>query len=380
MAIVPKQCLSSVFVRNMVFPYLRVWKSSNIDSIDCFTNELVEKQSSQWKIQVEKRLQEEMKFMKNHQRITVEKARRKLETHLEIDVRNLDECQLRHLCAIAMEQQNSKELSFLLGESTKWRSNLSEETLIHVLEFAAESANRDVMEDLREFCRKIQPEFLLKKQDFVLSEIRILWKEGNIYKALDMIRDVYQKLLPENLPEAHRILRIFAKETVGQKSEGVLVALIKVADDISTRSGDNFALGILWRDCFFSHWFSDQKIALELFRNHSAVREFVRKQVKTIVFRLLLKHRLETVYRLIELLLDPAVDMKPSCKDVFMLLFDYQYWRHNSAGCSEILQSSVNLGIPLDSEYERKLVVLLLKPRTIITSRNKAVPVVKYRF
>ncbi|XP_059613680.1 uncharacterized protein LOC132259886 isoform X2 [Phlebotomus argentipes] len=352
MAFVPKQCLTSALVRSMVFPYLRVWKSSHVDQIDCFTNEL-----------------EEIKCLKNNQKVTVR------HTQLEINVRNLDECQLKQLFEATIEQDNAKDFDVLLQEVINWRRSYLEDTLSDILEMIIVLENRNFFEKLRDFCEKTHPEV------FTMQEVRLLWKEGNTDKALEMLRKVYEEITPNRLTEARRIIRTFSRETVGKKSEAVLVSLIKLAEEISSLSGDCFPLNTLWHDCFFSRFFSDQQIGIKLFREHCSIQNFLQQRLKIIVFKLLQKHRLETVYRLIELLLDPSVDMKASCRDVLLLLFDYQFWRHNSAGCLEIIQCSGDLGIPLGPDYDKKLVMLLMTPRkTVVPPRDKAVSSIRYKF
>ncbi|GAB0100774.1 uncharacterized protein DMENIID0001_168610 [Sergentomyia squamirostris] len=373
MANVPKQCLTSVLVRVMVFPYLRAWKSSNIDSIDCFTNELVEKRNSLYKSQMKKYLQDEVKAVKASRKFSMEAVRKNPENYLEIDVRNLQNLLEKSL------EQDDKQFQLLLQEAVTWKRDFVQDILLDILDKATEAGKWNVLEKLREICAETHPEFLTKYQGFILNEIRILWQEGNAERSLDKLSKVYKDLLPWNQSEAHRILRLFSRETVGQKSEAILVSLIRVSEGISA-CGDHFPLEILWRDCFFSRWFSDQEIAGKLFRKHPEIQDFVRKEVKIMVFRLLLKHRLETVYRLIELLLNCDVDMKSSCKDVLMLLFDYQYWRHNASGCSEIFQSSIDLEIPLGADYEKKLVILFLKPRKVVTRPEKPAPTIEYKF
>uniref|UniRef100_A0A1B0CBW3 Uncharacterized protein n=1 Tax=Lutzomyia longipalpis TaxID=7200 RepID=A0A1B0CBW3_LUTLO len=367
-------------VRNVVYPYLRALKSSNVDSIDCFTNELVEKRNFQWKNNVERYLQDEEKYSRVNQKTPVEMARSHSRNHLENNVRKMDECQMRNHIELAIEEQHPATIQALLDESLDLGISLSGESVKDILEFAARAGNRDIIEKMRYFCAKTQPELLLKAQRFILYEIRIIWKEGNTERAMKKLRKTYPSIMAWNPVEVHRILRIFSRETVGQKSEGVLLNFIKLAEFISTDFDDHFALEIIWRDCFFSRWFSDQEVAVKLFCQQPPIQKFVEQQSKLIAFKLLIKHRTETVYRLIELLLDAQVNMKATCREVLMVLFDYQYWRNNSTGCSEIIQSSDELGIPLGPEYEKKLVILLLKPRPIVTTKKQPAPTVEYKF
>lgn len=212
-----------------------------------------------------------------------------------------------------------------------------------------------------------------------LLKARLFWAQGNIDKALAALEDIHEMTHPEDVQiklYTRNMLHDLVQEALQVKSEAVLLKTCSTIEKLNELA----VLENLWQSLFLSHWFSDQQLAKSLFGRHESLRRRFAGQKNYFTFLLLKEHNLDAVYRLIELLL--AHNMQFECKNVLGLLFDYQcrrlicqfslllifllaVWRRDLRSCSEIIQTSIGLGLELETDpnYGKKLIRLMLSSK-----------------
>ncbi|EAT33101.1 AAEL014641-PA [Aedes aegypti] len=173
---------------------------------------------------------------------------------------------------------------------------------------------------------------------------------------------MFKKALAECTSESKAVIdRLLVKivdETIGKKSEAVLLAVIEMGEFCLNELKDEFLIGYVWERSFLSQWFSDQEAARKLFDKHERLRLEIAKRVNNLCFSCMQEFNTEPLYRLTELFLKH--NMSTQCRPILISLFEYEYWRRNLRACSEIMQNSIDLDIPLPEACNQKLLDLLL--------------------
>lgn len=314
--------LSKQFLwRHIVITYLQNVKYS--DAIEDFTSELVNKRKLKWapsqvanSAQVPK---QEILLIKKTTKQLLKEINSIYDSVLNVDLRKLPDKHINNLFLSAIAEKNHQDVNFLANECMKWSRSPSRSVCLEILGFFEELKQHENLEKFYDFCIAFDDcPFLLQ-----LFRVKYLWSEGNTDKALkllDEIHDVARHALDQkdDLIACKGLFLTLIDDAVGTKSEAVLLKLIHLIETLE----DVALLEQVWNKLFTSQWFSDQQLALNLFRRHSSLRIQLSMQTNYITFLLLKDHNVDAVYRLVELLL--SHDMMHECQKVLGLLFDYQ--------------------------------------------------------
>lgn len=304
-----------LILRQLVVSFLQ--KVEYSDAIENFTSELINKSQLKWS-------PAKTKIVPNGDLLLVRKTTKQLlkeinsvyDSVLCVDVRKLQQDQLSTLFINAIAAESRQDVNFLANECMRWSILPQRQVTIEVLEFFEKTKQLENLEKYFEFCLSLDnAPFLLK-----LFKVRFYWSEGNTDKALtllDELHNVASKAKNEQGDCKDLFLHLI-NDAVGKKSEAVLLKLIHLIETLE----DMTILEQAWTALFNSEWFSDQQLAMGLFRRHGNLRLRVSVQINYITFLSLREHNIDAVYRLVELLL--SHEMMHECQKVLGLLFDYQ--------------------------------------------------------
>lgn len=166
--------------------------------------------------------------------------------------------------------------------------------------------------------------------------------------------------------------------------EHVVEHIVSNAEYINSKYQDPILIIFVWSDCFFSELFRNQRKAEDLFTAYDAIPKAVTKQISAIALQLICTHNIDAIHRLIEVLLKKDDAHKIEVNVLLLRLFDYhcEYcviltrfkgkisilnflslsdWRHDLKACSEVMNTCLQLQMPISNVQNQKLLNLLLK-------------------
>ncbi|XP_058829425.1 uncharacterized protein LOC131688862 [Topomyia yanbarensis] len=353
-------------------------KSTNVDVIDSFISELVENKALKWKV-INDNKQQSIHPRKNFESREADPVRNSSHFRLTqiyddltanpivINIDSLEQHHVDNLVETAIKEGNKKDVVLLFDQMNEYRKIPSQAVLNMMLEFLANNSDRLKLKQLIDLCREVTPSFVTSSSNLVHYNGLLLWKSGNSFQSLTCFKEALTNCTSETKVIINRLLMEIVDETIGKKSEAVLLAVIEMGEFCMQELKDEFLLCYSWEKSFRSQWYSDQEVAKQLFDKHSQLREAISRRLVKICFEYLQEFKIEQVYQLMELFLKH--EMLPQCRQVLIRLFEYQYWRRDLRACSEIMQNSIELDIPLPDQCNRKLLNLLLgdvclKPRS----------------
>lgn len=302
-------------------------KSTRIDAIDSFTNDLVKSKKEKW---------ENVKlFQEIHLKVAEKFSSAKIIPTKNIVKNNIKEFNDDNNDIITIEQLNSNQIdNFLLILINNKEYDKLFQTLEKCLEFNKKITQPIVMhiiesidneKDHKSFIKILLELIKINKSAIDIQYQNIIaqyfWREGYARKSLDLLEDSYKKSSILNRSKIRKIFRLIIQDTVNSKGEAVLLSVIKLSEDINDKYDDVFIIAYVWQTCFRSKWFSDQNIALDLFNKHKTLQELVTSKTSTICSSLLYEHNIEAVHRLIELFL--RRNLKSESEVVLICLFEY---------------------------------------------------------
>lgn len=321
-------------------------KSTTADSIDSFTNDLVVRKSLKWQI-----LQQKIAPMPSSQPIkpiptaiiTVpnetlshqfrSKAQKLIseisslsDVDLCIEFDTLTQYHIDHLLLSALFDEKKKNFYAIIDQCILFKKGPSERVAFDVLRYLSDRGDLMYTKLFIELCSQTLPSVYKENFQFDHLLAKCMWKQGNADGGLRLLACVYVKVTAlkdsQILVLIRQIFQEIVEETVGKKSEAVLVAVTSVATELSESFNEHQVLAYVWKSCFLSGWFCDQQQAVLLFEVHAPIRAIVGDSVSMTAYKLLQNHNTDAVYRLIELLL--KFDMKNECKICLGFLFEYQ--------------------------------------------------------
>lgn len=353
-------------------------KSTNVDAIDSFISELVENKTLKWKVLNNKNRVPQRKGGVTASQVVpaaapMVPARRSpfrltqifddlTSNPLVVNIEPLEQTHIDNLVETAIKEGNEKDVHLLFDQMLEYQRVPSQQVLAMLCEYFATETDRKRLEDLIDLCSVVLPEETTKSKDFLHYKALLQWKMGNSLKALENFKEALQDCSEESKQDINRLLQEVVDETIGKKSEAVLLAVIELGEYSMFTLKDEFLLCYIWEGAFRSQWFSDQEAARELFDKHAPLRVAMARRLAKLCFSYMQEFNAEPVYRLMELFLKHK--MLPQCQQILVRLFEYQYWRRDLRACSEIIQNSIDLDIPLPDIYNRKLLNLLLGRNT----------------
>lgn len=319
--------------------------STHLDAIDCFTNELVSRKTQKWeelRDNLMKPVADDVTLMSKGVMSDLKTLR---SPQLGLDIRSLSQPQLDNLLLATVEIKNKVDFLYLIRQCVRWQQLPCNEVLISCLKYLSSLGRLQQLESLAEICRNIKHPFANVYSDLAPFKAIALWHNGNSDVALMTLHRGYGGSL--NTEEGRRMIRAafrtIAEETLAQKSEAVLISLLEVARAIHREHKDIFVVAAVWKQCFASDWFSDQKSAGELFEHYKDLQQLVERRCISLYsnnnpilptnlsfyFRasplcssFLSRHNVDAVHRLIEVFL--RNDHRAGCASCLSLLFNYQ--------------------------------------------------------
>uniref|UniRef100_A0A182QMR2 Uncharacterized protein n=1 Tax=Anopheles farauti TaxID=69004 RepID=A0A182QMR2_9DIPT len=353
-------------------------KSTNISAVDSFISELVENKKLKWKVLNSRNRNGQEKVipsstdLNNVQNPAVvpiaRPAFRLSELYHEltnnplvINISHMEMAQVDHLLETALKEQNDEDVKLLLSQILEYQKLPALPVLIAALKHLSHRGEADTVEKLISLHCTLQPEQGNNGKTICMLEqynAFCQWKIGNTFKSLGTFRQIMAECNEEQMVSVDHMLLEIIDETIGKKSEAVLIAVMSLCEFSLTSLHHEFPICYVWEKSFLSAWHSDQAAAKTLFDRHEALRTAVSKRIGHICYKLLYDSNVEKVYQMIELFLKHS--MKAECTSMMIRLFEYQYWRKNLRGCSEIMQNAIDLNISLPEMCNRQLLELLL--------------------
>ncbi|XP_068146479.1 uncharacterized protein [Drosophila tropicalis] len=354
--------------------------STQMDAIDCFTNDLVTRKAQKWEelrdnlmkpttgaavgsssvvidSEVATTFSQNVNLMSKGM-VNDLKALRS--PQLGLDIRSLSQPQLDNLLMATLEIKNKLDFLYLIRQCIRCNLLPSNEVFLQCLKYLSGQRKQQQLEALAETCRQLKHPFAKIYADLAPFRALALWHNGNADVALMTLHRGYGTSLAtdEGRKMIRSAFRTISEETLAQKSEAVLVSLMEVARAIHREHKDIFVVACVWKQCFVSDWFCDQKSAGELFDYYKELQELVERRASALCSSFLSRHNVDAVHRLIEVFLHHQ--QRLACGSCLSLLFNYQYLRKDLRACAEIVKSCSELEMPLNELQNEQFLSLFL--------------------
>ncbi|XP_037955465.1 uncharacterized protein LOC119685295 [Teleopsis dalmanni] len=364
----------------------RKCKSNQLDAIDCFTNDLVHSKTKKW---------EEMRenVMKNKKCDTSASTTSFSQTiglmskgvisdfetlrspQLGLDIRILSQAQLDNLLTSTLEIKNKIDFLYLIRQCIRWKQLPSAEVLLNCLRYLSTLCRLQQIEAFEEICSETGHPLVKVYAGFAAFKAMAMWRSGSSDTAIATLHLGYRDTVDfeEGRRMIRNVFRNIAEETLTKKSEAVLVKLMDVARSIYDEHRDIFIVACVWKQCFASNWFCDQKSAADLFEHYKELQQLVGRRSASLCSSFLNRHNIDAVHRLIEAFLQYKQDA--ACAECLSLLFNYQYQRKDLRACAEIVKSCSELEMPLSElQNEQFLTLFLSQTESPCENVSKSIP------
>uniref|UniRef100_A0A182SS82 Uncharacterized protein n=1 Tax=Anopheles maculatus TaxID=74869 RepID=A0A182SS82_9DIPT len=271
-------------------------KSTNISAVDSFISELMENKKLKWKV-----LNSRHRNGKSKTPTQIEQAelsatvvRSPTETLLRssfrlgelykeltsnpllVNISQLEVSQVDHLLETALKEENAEDVSRLLSQILEFQKLPSTPVLNAALKHLSHQKQLETIEQLAELYTQLHPQQTgTAIGRFEHFKALCQWKLGNSLKSLEAFRTIMASCNEEQLLIIDHILLEMIDETIGRKSEAVLLAVISLCEFCLTELRHDFPLCYVWEKSFLSAWHSDQEAAKTLFDRHAALRRAV---------------------------------------------------------------------------------------------------------
>ncbi|XP_052897017.1 uncharacterized protein LOC128303952 [Anopheles moucheti] len=378
----------NVWILSWLVSYQR--KSTNISAVDSFISELMENKKLKWKVLNNRNRNGKTKLASQISDYDVatnvhiptdtilrstfrlsELYNELTNNPLVVNISQMEVSQVDHLLGTALKEQNSEDVKRLLSQILEYEKLPSLPVLNATLKYLSLQTQMETIEQLAALYTQYHPEQNSTAIGrFEHYKALCQWKLGSTLKSLQTFRVIMTDCDEDQLLTVDHMLLEMIDETIGRKSEAVLLAVINLCEFCLIELRHDFPICYVWEKSFLSAWHSDQEAAKALFDRHGALREAVSRRSTNLCYKLLYDNNVEKVYQLIELFLKH--DMKAECKAMLIRLFEYQYWRKNLRGCSEIIQNAIDLNISLPELCNRQLLELLLGRTTTGMEQREA--------
>lgn len=259
-------------------------KSTNVDVIDSFTNELIERKTLKWELMRQSRQKSvaadkrELLLKSTIYRPTelFREITNFRENPLSVELKTLNQHQIDNLYLNAMYSENKQDLQMLVDQCVGLQKGPTNKVFVELAEYFANIGNRIYLEKIINLCSIVNTKLYKEYIHFSHLIAKCTWVTGNSTLSLNMMQELYAEIDESEMKSIFKkMMEDMVKETVGRKSEAVLVSLKNVAVYFHAKYKDNFLLVYLWNTCFQSIWYSDQQLAAELFSNFEELRKLL---------------------------------------------------------------------------------------------------------
>ncbi|EDW47589.1 uncharacterized protein LOC6608862 [Drosophila sechellia] len=373
-------------------------KSTQLDPMDCFTNDLVTRKTQKWEelrdslikrptsgnletdancnvgtqgkaVNTSTSFSQNVGLMSKGMMSDLKALR---SPQLGLDIRSLSQAQLDNLLMATLEIKNKLDFLYLIRQCIRCNLLPSNEVFVSCLKYLSAQRKLQQLEALAETCRQLEHPFSQTYADLAPFRAIALWNNGNADVALMTLHRGYGVSMTseEGRRMARTAFRTISEETLAQKSEAVLVSLLEVARAIHREHKDIFVVACVWKQCFASDWFCDQKSASELFEHYKELQELVERRASSLCSSFLARNNVDAVHRLIEAFLQHQ--QRSACSSCLSLLFNYQYMRKDLRACAEIVKSCSELEMPLNELQNEQFLSLFLDQSDPVDSSGMA--------
>lgn len=284
-------------------------KSTQIDAIDCFTNDLVERKSKRWG-ELRENIFNAPKQEAGTAAPSTTIAKMKGPTaaasfsdslglvskavindihslrspELGLDIRSLSMAQLDNLLMSTLEIKNKVDFLYLVCQCIRWQQLPSHEVMVSCLKYLSSLSKLQQIESFAEICKKQSHPLSKIYADLAPFKAMAMWRSGGADVALATLQRGYKEsaATEDGKRMIRAAFRTIAEETLAKKSEAVLVSLMEVARSIYDNHRDIFVIACVWKQCFISEWLCDQKSASEMFEHYHDLQQLVAKRYVTI--------------------------------------------------------------------------------------------------
>ncbi|XP_037715737.1 uncharacterized protein LOC119550842 [Drosophila subpulchrella] len=373
-------------------------KSTQLDAIDCFTNDLVTRKTQKWEelrdslmnrptpgnqetdsnsnVATEGKVGSTSTSFSQNVGLMSKGMMSDLKAlrspQLGLDIRSLSQAQLDNLLMATLEIKNKLDFLYLIRQCIRCNLLPSNEVFVSCLKYLSAQRKLQQLEALADTCRQLKHPFSQTYADLAPFRAIALWNNGNADVALMTLHRGYGVSMTseEGRRMARTAFRTISEETLAQKSEAVLVSLLEVARAIHSEHKDIFVVACVWKQCFVSDWFCDQKSAGELFEHYKELQELVERRASPLCSSFLGRNNVDAVHRLIEVFLQHQ--QRSACSSCLSLLFNYQYMRKDLRACAEIVKSCSELEMPLNELQNEQFLSLFLDQSDPLDSSGMA--------
>ena len=320
--------------RFWVFRYLiaNQLKSTNVNNIEAYINDLVQTKSTKWElvrknyeqqrsIKEETNKPENFKFQERS-KLILKELKNLDQSPLPVDIKALDAYQIDNLVINSLDEGNKTDLYILIDQLLNYRKLPSERVTKEIMMYLCCVCDENNLEKFINLCASDFREFYNSNLQFRHFQSLLLWKRGNATQSMRNYRELFIECSESTMRDSLiEMLNLIVDETLGSKSEGVLVSLTEFAQFLGKNFNDYNILTKIWMKSFKSVWYSDNCLARDLFESDEKVRDIVGQRASFLSYLYLKEHNMEAVHRLIELFL--KCNMKNECRNVLMVLFNY---------------------------------------------------------
>ncbi|XP_017125386.1 uncharacterized protein LOC108144786 [Drosophila elegans] len=370
-------------------------KSTQMNAIDCFTNDLVTRKTQKWEELRDSLMKGQSSGLEKDANSNVAAPAEGTTTtfsqnvglmskgmmsdlkalrspQLGLDIRSLSQAQLDNLLMATLEIKNKLDFLYLIRQCIRCNLLPSNEVFVSCLKYLSAQRKLHQLEALADTCRQLEHPFSQTYADLAPFRAIALWNNGNADVALMTLHRGYGLSMSseEGRKMARTAFRTISEETLAQKSEAVLVSLLEVARAIHREHKDIFVVACVWKQCFASDWFCDQKSAGELFEHYKELQELVERRASPLCSSFLGRNNVDAVHRLIEVFLQHQ--QRSACSSCLSLLFNYQYLRKDLRACAEIVKSCSELEMPLNELQNEQFLSLFLDQSEPLDSSGAA--------
>lgn len=283
-------------IKYLQYSLFLLQKSTNIDAIDSFTNELVVRKTLKWELLQQKltarpqAIAQDTEALQSDSSITnklTDTAKKLIhdinslrDVDLCIEVEKLNQYQIDHLITSALFDEKKRNFFEIINQCIQFEKMPSDVVVLDVLRYLSERGDLKTITKFIDLCSNENRTMFDENIEFNHFKAKCLWRVGNSDGALSLLKNLYSmwSTVTQNQDVSVSIRGIFreiVQETVQQKSEAVLVAVTKVASHLSKTCAEHQILVYIWQSCFLSTWFSDQQFAISLFHEHLVIREVI---------------------------------------------------------------------------------------------------------
>lgn len=300
-------------------------KSTRIDVLDVFTNDLMRK------------IEEIKKSRKGFIPIIVDEDKesliRKITSHQvdqtlpfehSMDIRNLSAAEMSSYVSMTIEADDRRTFNGIIEQIHRFNILPRIDLVVRSLCYLCDDTNDSMASVVRliDVCREKNLQFYATDMEFAPFLAQYLWTTKRYDSALSVLRQTsagnnkkVKSIVRQNF---QRIL----KDAITNRDESAMEKIEAFAMEILQTRTDPSLLLDVFNNCFVSTWFNDRTMATNLFRQWQPLRTSFRENIGPYAYDRLQQHDVDAVQRMIELCLE--FKMMEGCRVCLAMMFDYQ--------------------------------------------------------